>query len=52
MKLRRPGRAGSVAAAVELALARGELELLSDVFRPGARAGERYTTVNSSPLGA
>lgn len=39
-------------AAVELELARGELELLSDVFRPGARAGERYTPGNFSTLGA
>ncbi len=39
-------------AAVELELTPGELELLSDVFKPGARAGERYTPGYFSTLGA
>lgn len=39
-------------AAVELELTRSELELLSGVFKPGARAGERYTPGYFSTLGA
>ena len=39
-------------AAVELEFTRSELDLLSDVFRPGARAGERYTPGYFSTLGA
>ena len=39
-------------AAVELELTRSELELLSDGFKPGARAGERYAPGYFSTLGA
>jgi aryl-alcohol dehydrogenase-like predicted oxidoreductase len=39
-------------AAVDLELTRGELDLLSAVFKPGARAGERYTPGYFSTLGA
>ena len=40
------------AAAVDLELERNEIELLSSVFRPGARAGERYMPGYFSTLGA
>jgi aryl-alcohol dehydrogenase-like predicted oxidoreductase len=40
------------AAAVDLALEASEIELLSSVFKPGARAGERYTPGYFSTLGA
>ncbi len=40
------------AAAVDLALDPGEIELLSSVFKPGARAGERYAPGYFSTLGA
>jgi len=39
-------------AAVDLELTPSELELLSSVFKPGARAGERYTPGYFSTLGA
>ena len=40
------------AAAVELALSAAELERLASAFRPGARAGERYTPGYFTTLGA
>lgn len=39
-------------AAVGLELTRDEIDLLCDVFKPGARAGERYTPGYFSTLGA
>jgi aryl-alcohol dehydrogenase-like predicted oxidoreductase len=39
-------------AAVDLVLSRAELDLLAKTFRPGARAGERYTPGYFTTLGA
>jgi len=39
-------------AAVDLALEKGEIEALSSIFRPGARAGERYDPGYFVTLGA
>lgn len=38
--------------AVDLRLDQGEIDLLSDVFKPGARAGDRYAPGYFKTLGA